>query len=99
MHTTARRALQTALLTGGLLVAGAAAAHAADDDGLLSGLGLEVPVDVSVDIDDLAVGVLGDATTTAPAVPAPTGAPAAPAAPTAAVDGGDASGTASGASV
>ncbi|MBW0256205.1 DUF320 domain-containing protein [Cellulomonas sp. PS-H5] len=94
-----RRAVHTALLTGGLVVAGAVSAYAADDDGLLSGLGIEAPVDVSVDVTGLAAGVLGDATTTttAPAAAAPA-APAAPA-PTASVGGGSTDGVASGTAV
>src|SRR6478736_1586554 len=93
MHRNMRRAVHTALLTGGLVVAGAVSAYATDDDGLLSGLGIEAPVDVSVDVTGLAAGVLGDAsTTTAPAGPEAT-------APTAAVGGGSSEGVASGTAV
>ncbi|WP_203670177.1 chaplin family protein, partial [Cellulomonas pakistanensis] len=92
-----RRAVHTALLTGGIVVAGAVSAHAADDTGILSGLGIEAPVDVAVDVSGLAAGVLGDATTTAaPAAPAP----AAPApAPAASAGGGASTGVASGTAV
>ena len=104
MHTTARRAVHTALLTGGLVVAGAVAAHAAEDDGLLSGLGIQAPVDVSVDLQGLAAGILGEASVTgtapaaAPAPAAPVPAPAAPA-PAAPVTGGSSDGVASGTAV
>jgi hypothetical protein len=104
MHTTARRAVHTALLTGGLVVAGAVAAHAAEDDGLLSGLGIQAPVDVSVDVQGLAAGVLGDASVTgtapaaAPAPAAPFPAPAGPA-PAAPFTGGSSDGVASGTAV
>ncbi|QZN85574.1 chaplin family protein [Cellulomonas sp. C5510] len=97
MHASVRRALQTALLTGGLVVAGAAAAHAADDDGLLAGLGVDAPVDVSVDVSGLAAGVLGDATVDQAAAPAATTTPAP--ATTATTTGGDSDGLASGADV
>src|SRR6478609_1412648 len=61
MHTFVRRALRTALVTGGLVVVGAGAAHAAEGD-LLGDLGLDLSVeaplsqvtevlpDVSVDV-------------------------------------------------
>ncbi|HEY0217023.1 MAG TPA: chaplin family protein [Cellulomonas sp.] len=85
-------------MTGGLIVAGAAAAQAADDDGLLAGLGIEAPVDISVDLSGLAAGIGGDATTT-PATPAAADPAPGAAAPTATVTGGDSSGIASGAGV
>ena len=44
MHTFVRRALRTALVTGGLVVVGAGAAHAAEGD-LLGDLGLDVSVE------------------------------------------------------
>ncbi|GEL47687.1 hypothetical protein CHO01_28030 [Cellulomonas hominis] len=95
MHTAVRRAIHTALLTGGLVVAGSVAAHAAEDDGLLAGLGIQAPVDVPVEVSGLAAGLLGDATVTgaggAPADPAP--------APTASVPGGSAGGAVSGTEV
>ena len=96
MHTNMRRAVHTALLTGGIVVAGAMSAHAADDTGILSGLGVEAPVDVSVNLTGLAAGVLGDATATTAAPAAP--APAAPA-PAAPVGGGGSEGVASGTAV
>ncbi|WP_258724583.1 hypothetical protein [Cellulomonas sp. NS3] len=93
MHTYVRRALQTALVSGGLLAAGAVAAHATPHDGVLGvdvvvgsttetlvALSLDVggepqtaaggaplvsaPVGVPVDVSDVAVAVLGDATVT-----------------------------------
>lgn len=38
MHTNVRRVLQTSLLTGGLVVVGAAGAHAANDDSAVDGI-------------------------------------------------------------
>jgi hypothetical protein len=96
MHASIRRALQTALVTGGLVACGAAAAHA-DDDGILTGLGVEAPVNVSVDVSGLTAAVLGDATAD-PASAAPAPAADTPAA-VADVTGGDARGIASGTTV
>ena len=61
MHTFVRRALRTALVTGGLVVVGAGAAHAAEGD-LLGDLGLDVSVEaplsqVTEALPDIAVDV------------------------------------------
>ncbi len=93
MHAQLSRALKTTLVTGGLIVAGAVAAQA-DDNGILSGLDIEAPINAPVDVNGLAVGILGDAATTSPDV-----APTSTAAPTADVAGGDSDGIASGAAV
>ncbi len=61
MHTFVRRALRTALVTGGLVVVGAGAAHAAEGD-LLGDLGLDVSVEAPLSqvtevLPDVAVDV------------------------------------------
>lgn len=106
MHVFLRRALQTALVTGGLIALGAGAAHAAEDDGPgLLGLDLEldiplgevsealpdidvdIPVTLDIAVVDVALGLLGEASTTpdsSPAEAAP--APAAPEPPGGTVD-------------
>jgi len=66
MHAYVRRALRTALLTGGLLVAGTATAHAVSDDGGLVGdiaddVTAVVPVTAPVTVGCSAVAVVGDA--------------------------------------
>ena len=65
MHIVIRRALETALMTGGLIIAGAAAAQADEVSTSIAGDGpiVVAPVQAPVTIGDVAVGVLGDATT------------------------------------
>ena len=87
MHAFVRRALQTALVTGGLVSVGAGAASASE--GLLGDLGIDVPIDVSIDVSNLGLAVLGESTVVSneeSMVTSP--APAAPVAPDQPGDGG-----------
>ena len=87
MHAFVRRALQTALVTGGLVAVGAGAASASE--GLLGDLGIDVPIDVSIDVSNLGLAVLGESTVVSneeSMVTSP--APAAPVAPDQPGDGG-----------
>ena len=87
MHAFVRRALQTALVTGGLVAVGAGAASASE--GLLGDLGIDVPIDVSIDVSNLRLAVLGESTVVSneeSMVTSP--APAAPVAPVQPSDGG-----------
>ena len=74
MNTYVTRALRTTLLAGGLVLAGTAAAYAADTDGIGNESEVVAPVTVDVDLSGLAIGLLGDASSTvvqpAPATPA-----------------------------
>lgn len=90
MHAFVRRALQTALVTGGLVAVGAGAASASE--GLLGDLGIDVPIDVSIDVSNLGLAVLGESSVVSTeesmvASPAPA-APVAPVAPVQPSDGG-----------
>ncbi|MHA7174543.1 chaplin family protein [Arthrobacter monumenti] len=69
MRECIRRGLYGALLAGGLMVFGAGAASASDqaptnEDGVLSGNGLGVSVEIPVNVDGNAVSVIGDSTST-----------------------------------
>lgn len=74
MNTFFKRALRTTLVTSGLLLAGTAAAQAADTDGVANGTDITAPITVDVDLSGLALGVLGDANSTSVA-PAEAAAP------------------------
>jgi hypothetical protein len=91
MHIVIRRALETALVTGGLLVAGAAAANAgeADSTDILDHTTVAAPIQAPITLDGTAVGALGDATSIrdgapeagAPAPGSGTGTPSVPDSP------------------
>ena len=97
MRTFIKRALLGALIGGGIALAGAGMAQAAEtdgEDGLLSGSQILASVEVPITVGGNAISVLGDSSSTDSAAAAPSGTDAgsAPAATTDG-DGGAASGT------